>query len=58
LTEEWASVEFEAVIEDATGKWDYSTEVEANVANVSFEGEDERLRKVTPLLISLNTTNR
>jgi len=39
LTEEWASVEFEAVIEDATGKWDYSTEVEATIGDVSFEGD-------------------
>lgn len=39
LTEEWASVEFEAIIEDATGKWDYSTEVEAIIGDVSFEGD-------------------
>ena len=39
LTEEWASIEFVTSIEDATGMWDYSTEVEASVADVSFDGD-------------------
>ncbi|HET7144985.1 MAG TPA: FxLYD domain-containing protein [Anaerolineales bacterium] len=39
LTEEWASVEFEAGIVDATGKWDYSTKVEAAIGDVTFDGD-------------------
>jgi hypothetical protein len=39
LTEEWASVQFQTSIQDATGRWNYSTEVEANVPSVSFEGD-------------------
>ena len=39
LTEEWASVEFRSNIEDASGSWDYVTDVEATVGNVSFEGD-------------------
>lgn len=39
LTEEWDSVEFVSVIEDATGSWDYSTEVEASLGEVSFAGD-------------------
>jgi hypothetical protein len=39
LSEEWASVEFVSTIEDATDSWDYSTEVEASVGNVSFAGD-------------------
>lgn len=38
LTEDWASVDFKTKVEDATDRWDYSTEVEANVGEVSFEG--------------------
>jgi hypothetical protein len=37
LTEEWASVEFRSNIEDASESWDYVTEVEATIGNVSFE---------------------
>ena len=39
LTEEWTSIQFEAVIEDASSKWDYSTNVAATVGSVSFEGD-------------------
>jgi hypothetical protein len=39
LTEEWSSVEILSSIEDASGSWDYSTEVEATVGNVSFDGD-------------------
>jgi hypothetical protein len=39
LTEEWKSVEFASDLEDATGKWDFYTEVEASVGSVSFEGD-------------------
>ena len=39
LTEEWSSVDFLFSLEDASESWDYSTEVEASVGNVSFEGD-------------------
>ena len=39
LTEEWGSVEFTTNVEDATGGWDYSTEVEATIGDVSFDGD-------------------
>jgi hypothetical protein len=39
LTEEWDSIEFLSVIEDATGSWDTSTEVEASLGDVSFAGD-------------------
>ena len=39
LTEAWASVKFVTRIEDATGKWNYSTDVEASGVNVSFDGD-------------------
>lgn len=38
LTGEWDSVRFISRIEDATGSWDYSTDVEASAVNVSFDG--------------------
>lgn len=40
LTEEWVSVEFVINIVDATGSMDSSTEVEATVGNVSFNGDN------------------
>ncbi|MEP7356972.1 MAG: FxLYD domain-containing protein [Anaerolineales bacterium] len=39
LAEPWKSVEFTAPIEDGSGKWNYSTEVEANVPSVAFDGD-------------------
>lgn len=39
LTEEWGSVEFVSTVEDATDSWDLSTEVEATVGDVSFDGD-------------------
>lgn len=39
LPEEWSSVEFRAFVEDASAKWDYHTDVEAVVGNVSFDGD-------------------
>ncbi|MEX2029541.1 MAG: FxLYD domain-containing protein [Anaerolineales bacterium] len=39
LTEEWDSVRFVQRIQDATGSWNYSTEVEAAAVHVSFEGD-------------------
>lgn len=39
LTEAWASVKFVTRIEDATGKWNYSTDVEASSVSVSFDGD-------------------
>jgi len=39
LTEEWGSVKFEFVIKDASESWNYSTEVEATVGDVSFDGD-------------------
>jgi hypothetical protein len=39
LTEEWDSVDFVSVIEDATGSWNTSTEVEASLGDVSFAGD-------------------
>jgi hypothetical protein len=38
LTEAWASVIFQTSIQDATGQWNTSTEVEANIPSVSFDG--------------------
>lgn len=40
ITEEWTSVQFESVIEDATDKWNYYTDVEATVTGVSFDGDN------------------
>jgi hypothetical protein len=37
--EEWESVKFTSYVEDATGAWEYSTEVEATIGEVSFEGD-------------------
>jgi hypothetical protein len=39
LTEAWDSVEYVFIIEDATGSWNYSTEVEASAGVVSFAGD-------------------
>ncbi len=39
LTEPWAAVEVTAPIEDATGAWNTSTEVEPTVSDVSFDGD-------------------
>jgi hypothetical protein len=39
LTEEWDSVEFETVIEDASNNWDYYTDVDVTVSDVSFDGD-------------------
>src|SRR5215211_2202675 len=39
LNEAWSSVEILSGIEDASESWDYSTEVEAAVGNVSFDGD-------------------
>jgi hypothetical protein len=39
LTEEWASVEVKSNVRDASEAWQYVTEVEATVTNVSFEGD-------------------
>ncbi len=39
LTGEWSSVEFALRVEDASGNWDYSTEVEASLTDVSFDGD-------------------
>jgi len=39
LTEEWGSVVFTTDVKDATGVWDYSTDVEATVGDVSFDGD-------------------
>lgn len=39
LTEDWASIKFVVIVDDATESWDYSTEVEASGVNVSFEGD-------------------
>jgi hypothetical protein len=39
LSSAWASVEFLAGLVDATGRWNYSTDVEASVGGVSFEGD-------------------
>lgn len=38
LPEAWASVELLSIVEDATGTWDYSSDVEATIGNVSFDG--------------------
>ena len=38
-SEDWASVEFQTSIQAANGQLDYSTEVEANVPSVSFDGD-------------------
>jgi hypothetical protein len=38
-TEKWDSLKFEAVIKDATGAWDYYTDVEATLAQVTFDGD-------------------
>jgi hypothetical protein len=39
LAEEWSSVDFDSVVEDATNSWDYSTEVEVTIGGVSFESD-------------------
>jgi len=39
LTEKWGSVDFESVIEDASGRWNFYTQVEATLSSVSFEGD-------------------
>jgi len=39
LTEEWAEVQFVTRIEDATGNWNYFTDVEASGVSVSFDGD-------------------
>lgn len=39
LSEEWASVEVVSSIQDATGTWNYSTEVEPSVGAVAFDGD-------------------
>jgi hypothetical protein len=36
--EEWGSVKFTPYIQDATDSWELSTEVEATVRDVSFDG--------------------
>jgi len=38
LPEAWYSVDFLLTVQDATGLWNYSTDVEANNINVSFDG--------------------
>lgn len=39
LTEDWASVEIQLSAQDATGEWNYSTEVEPSVSEVKFKGD-------------------
>ena len=39
LTEEWGSVKTTPYVKDATDSWDLSTEVEAAIGDVSFEGD-------------------
>ncbi len=39
LPEEWGSVEFVSIIKDATGSRNYSTQVEATITGVSFDGD-------------------
>jgi hypothetical protein len=39
LTEEWSSVEIASGIEDATGIWNYSTDVGVKVGDVSFDSD-------------------
>lgn len=39
LTEAWASVDIVTSIADATGLWDYHTEVEPTVSSVTFDGD-------------------
>gem|GEM_PF-1844336 len=39
MTEPWATVEVFAPIQDATGEWNTSTEVEPTVSDVSFDGD-------------------
>jgi hypothetical protein len=39
LPEPWSSVEVVATAEDATGLWNYSTDVEGTVSDVSFAGD-------------------
>lgn len=39
LTGEWGSVEILSGIEDASGSWEYFTDVEASVGDVSFDGD-------------------
>jgi hypothetical protein len=39
LTGEWHSVEFKFLVKDASGSWDYFTDVEASIGNVSFSGD-------------------
>jgi hypothetical protein len=39
ITEPWTGVEFGITIEDATDRWEYSTDVEASVNDVSFNGD-------------------
>jgi hypothetical protein len=39
LTEEWGAVKTTPNVKDATGVWEYSTEVEATVGDVSFDGD-------------------
>ena len=39
LTEKWGSVGYDSGVQDATGSWNYSTEVEATVSDVSFTGD-------------------
>lgn len=39
LSEAWNSVEFEVVIADASSKWNYSTDVQAAISSVTFDGD-------------------
>src|SRR5689334_21078541 len=40
LTEEWKSVEVVPDVEDGSERWDYSTEVEVAIGDVSFDGDN------------------
>lgn len=39
LSEAWDSVKFEAVIADASGRWDYYTDVQVALSSVTFDGD-------------------
>ena len=39
LPEAWSTVKFESALADATGKWNYSTDVTATVGDVAFNGD-------------------
>ncbi len=39
LPEAWSTLKFESALADATGKWNYSTDVTATVGDVAFNGD-------------------